>query len=80
MDPDLAHRGRECYARRAWSEAYRALAHADRQCALPIEDLECLAASAYLVGHDTEFQQLHERLHRLHCDCGNQAAAARSAA
>lgn len=79
MDPDLAHRGRECYARRAWSEAYRAFAHADRQAPLPIEDLERLAASAYLVGHDTEFQRLHERLHRLHCESGNRAAAARSA-
>ena len=79
MDPDPAHRGRECFARRAWGEAYRALADADRQSPLPVEDLERLAASAYLVGHDTEFQQLHERLHRLHCESGNRAAAARSA-
>lgn len=79
MDPDLAHRGREHYARRAWSEAYRAFAHADRQSPLPVEDLERLAVSAYLVGHDTEFQQLHERLHRLCCESGNRAAAARSA-
>ena len=79
MDPDLAHRGRECFARRAWGEAYRALADADRQSPLPVEDLERFAASAYLVGHDTEFQQVHERLHRLHCESGNRAAAARSA-
>jgi Response regulator containing a CheY-like receiver domain and an HTH DNA-binding domain len=79
MDPHLAHRGRECFARRAWGDAYRALAQADRQSPLPVEDLERLAASAYLVGHDSEFQQLHERLHRLHWESGNRAAAARSA-
>lgn len=79
MDPDLAHRGRNCYARRAWSEAYQAFTHADRQSLLPVEDLERLAASAYLIGRDSEFQQLHERLHRLHCESGNRAAAARCA-
>lgn len=79
MDSDLAHRGRECYARRAWSDAYRALAHADRQSPLPAADLVRLATSAYLVGDDTAFQQLHERLHRLNCESGNRAAAARSA-
>jgi DNA-binding CsgD family transcriptional regulator len=79
MDPHLAHRGRECYARRAWSDAYRTLARADRDSPLSVEDLECLATSAYLVGRDTEFQQLHERLHRLHCESGSRAAAAHSA-
>lgn len=79
MDADLAHRGRESYARRAWSEAYQALAGADLQSPLPCEDLERLAATAYLIGHDTEFQQLQERLHRLHCESGSRAAAARSA-
>lgn len=79
MDADLAHRGRQSYARRAWSDAYQALADADRQSPLPCEDLERLAATAYLVGHDTEFQQLQERLHRLYCESGSRAAAARSA-
>ncbi|HEY7638226.1 MAG TPA: LuxR C-terminal-related transcriptional regulator [Steroidobacteraceae bacterium] len=79
MDPDHAHRGRECYARRAWSEAYEAFAHADRQSPLPAEDVQRFAVSAYLIGRDSEFQQLHERLYRLHGESGDRAPAAQSA-
>jgi len=64
---DLQH-GRECYERREWNEAYRALSRADEAMALEPVDLERLATSAYLVGRDLEFQQLHERLHRAHAE------------
>jgi DNA-binding CsgD family transcriptional regulator len=44
--------GREAFARRAWSEAFDALAEADRACPLDLDDLERLATAAYLVGRD----------------------------
>jgi DNA-binding CsgD family transcriptional regulator len=79
MTPDQLQHGRECYERRAWGEAYASLSHADRATALEAADLERLAISAYLVGRDLEFQQLHERLHRVHADAGGRAHAARCA-
>lgn len=79
MTPDHLQHGRECYDRRAWGEAYQALSQADRGTALDADDLERLTTSAYLVGHDLEFQQLHERLHRLHAQSGGRARAARCA-
>jgi DNA-binding CsgD family transcriptional regulator len=75
---DLQH-GRECYERRAWSDAYQALSRADRGLPLDAADLERLATAAYLVGRDPEFQQLHARLHRLHATGDARAQAARCA-
>jgi DNA-binding CsgD family transcriptional regulator len=79
MDADFAEQGRACYARRAWSEAYVALSRADQLAPLPAEDLEQLAAAAYLVGRDEEFQRLHERLHRMYVESGECTRAANSA-
>ncbi len=79
MDTDLAEQGRACYARRAWSEAYVALARADQLAPLSAEDLEQLTAAAYLVGRDEEFQRLHERLHRMYVESNDCARAARCA-
>ncbi len=72
-------RGRECYGRRAWGEAYQALVRADHARPLDADDLERLATAAYLVGRDLEFQRVLERLHRVHADAGARAHAARSA-
>jgi DNA-binding CsgD family transcriptional regulator len=72
-------RGRECYGRRAWGDAYPALLCADQATALEADDLERLATAAYLTGRDLEFQRVLERLHRVHVDAGAPARAARCA-
>lgn len=72
-------RGRAAYARRAWSEAHRALALADRASPLGTEDLEKLAWSSGLVGREAAFLAALERLHRAHLDAGDPVRAARMA-
>ncbi|HZL93222.1 MAG TPA: hypothetical protein VFB99_06245 [Vicinamibacterales bacterium] len=49
---DAVTRGRAAFDRKAWSEAYRELALADRQTSLTPEDLDSLATAAYLVGEE----------------------------
>jgi DNA-binding NarL/FixJ family response regulator len=49
---DSLTRGRQAVARRAWKDAYAWLSAADAEAALEDSDLELLATSAYLVGHD----------------------------
>jgi len=71
--------GRECYGRRAWGDAYHALLSADQITPLEVDDLDCLATAAYLIGRDLEFQQLLERGYRAHVESGNRARAARCA-
>jgi DNA-binding CsgD family transcriptional regulator len=75
---DLA-RGRECYERRAWEEAYTALVYADRADPLAAADLDRLANAAYLTGRELESQRMLERLYRISCDCDNRPGAARYA-
>jgi ATP/maltotriose-dependent transcriptional regulator MalT len=72
-------RGRECYARRAWADAYEALAHADLASPLEGDDLEKLAWSAGLTANDDELLRLMERLHQLKLDAGDGLGAARAA-
>ena len=45
-------RGRESFDRRAWGDAYASLAAADHAVRLDPDDLERLAAAAYLVGRE----------------------------
>ena len=71
-------RGRDCYRRRAWSDAYHALQRADQTTPLDADDLDSLATAAYLTGRDLEFQAILERLYRLHVESGNRARAAHS--
>ena len=69
--------GRTCYELREWNAAYEALARADSASPLSADDLQRLAVSAYLVGRELEFQQLHERLHRIHVASDDRPRAAR---
>jgi DNA-binding CsgD family transcriptional regulator len=69
--------GRACYGRRAWGDAYHALTCADQASPLDVEDLDRLATAAYLTGRELEFQQLIERLYRVHTESGDGARAAR---
>ncbi len=72
-------RGRAQYERRAWAEAYRLLALAERSTALTGEDLERLAAAAYLTGRDDDYLGALDRAHRAHAKAGAVLRAARCA-
>src|SRR5688572_18720615 len=76
---EALRRGREHYDRKAWSEARRELAAADREAALGPDDLERLAIAAYLTGHDAENIDLLARGHHEFLTAGNPARAARCA-
>jgi DNA-binding CsgD family transcriptional regulator len=81
-DPDgqaALARGRECYAQRAWADAYAALSLADRRSQLADQDLECLSLSALLIGRDEDGFVYLERLHQRYLDGGAIAAAVRCA-
>lgn len=55
--------GRAAFDRQAWGEAYSQLAAADEQEPLEVDDLERLAASAYLIGRDQESFEVWGRAH-----------------
>ena len=76
---DHLEHGRECYGRRAWSDAYHALLCADQAAPLDVDDLDRLATAAYLTGREVEFQHILERLYRAHVESGDLARAARCA-
>ena len=61
---DALERGRASYAKHAWVDAYESLSHADEVSPLVQEDLERLATSAYMLGHDDdEYVRCLERAH-----------------
>jgi ATP/maltotriose-dependent transcriptional regulator MalT len=72
-------RGRDCYARRAWSETHSLLSEADAAAPLEVEDLERLAIAAYLLGRHDEHVAICERIHRRHLDARALLPAARAA-
>ena len=77
--PPEVERGRAAYARRAWGEAYRLFAGADRETPASADDLERMAWSAALIGRDDEMLRFLERLYHLQVEAGDCLAAARSA-
>jgi DNA-binding CsgD family transcriptional regulator len=70
---------REAYERRSWRDAYDAYVRAEQSASLAGDDLERLAISSFLTGHDLEFGKYLERLHRLHVGAGDAERAARCA-
>lgn len=76
---DHLQRGRECYERRLWRDAYETLLFADQTTPLEVSDLERLATSAYLIGHEHESQQFLDRLHRAHVEAEDRPRATRCA-
>ena len=72
-------RGRDCYARRAWSDAYEALERADALEPLAADDLERLAWSASHTARDSELLRLLERLHQMRLDGGDSLGAGHAA-
>jgi DNA-binding CsgD family transcriptional regulator len=61
--PDALARGRAAFARSAWTDAYEELRAADAERPLEPDDVERMAAAAYLVGRDEESIALWERSH-----------------
>ena len=76
---DAVTRGRAAFDRKAWSEAYRELALADRQTPLTPEDLDSLATAAYLVGEESIASDARARAHAAFVERGDLVRAARSA-
>jgi DNA-binding NarL/FixJ family response regulator len=75
-DVDLA-RGRDAGQRLEWADTYRSLSLADEAGALSAEDLELLAAAAYLLGHVDECRLALQRAHQMHVAGAAAARAAR---
>jgi DNA-binding CsgD family transcriptional regulator len=76
MTTMLEH-GRQAFAYRQWSEAYRQLCAADADAPLGPADVECLAQAAYLVGRDADAKALFRRAHHVFVDAGQPEPAAR---
>jgi tetratricopeptide (TPR) repeat protein len=76
---ELLSRGRTCYARNEWNDAFEALSQADQSSPLSAEDLHRLAWSAGLTGRDSEMLSVHERLYNALLDADQQLSAARAA-
>jgi len=74
---DALDRGREAFGRRAWADAFDQLSAADREAPLAPEDLELLAAAAYLVGRDADRDEVLARAHREWLRRGGAERAAR---
>ncbi|MCT7374165.1 LuxR family transcriptional regulator [Chelativorans salis] len=75
----ILDRGRKAYARRAWADAHGYFRHAVEHAPLDAEDLERLAASAYLIGRDDEYLGALNRAHKAHAEAGDAARAIRCA-
>lgn len=77
-DADLAQ-GRAAFERRAWNQAYEALARADGAAPLLGPDLELFAQSAELAGRTELFLKIMERAHKQWLEAGDETRAARAA-
>jgi hypothetical protein len=77
--PAPLERGRACFERREWDDAYAALSAADQSAPLAAEDLHRLAWSAALTARDEEMLVLQERLYHARLERGEDLAAARAA-
>jgi DNA-binding CsgD family transcriptional regulator len=72
-------RGREAYERRVWANAHELLSSADQAAPLGADDLELLATSAYMLGHEDEYVAVLERAHHAHLEAGATSRAVRCA-
>ena len=82
-DPDspesLLQRGRACFQRREWNDAFETFSLADRSTALDADDLNLFAMSAGLSAHDDEMLAIQERVYQARLAVGENLAAARAA-
>ena len=71
--------GRECFERQAWGQAHDALKSADNADPLSPADLDLLATTAYMLGHEAEYRELLDRAYNGWLEAGEPLAATRSA-
>jgi DNA-binding CsgD family transcriptional regulator len=72
-------RGRDAFAREAWTEAYELLSAADRSDPLGAEDVEVLSTAAYMIGRESDYFDLLARAHRAYLESGRERDAFRCA-
>jgi DNA-binding CsgD family transcriptional regulator len=72
-------RGRACYQRNEWNDAFEALALADQATPLAADDLSLLAWSAGLSAHDEVMLATQERVYHAWLAAGQDLVAARAA-
>jgi DNA-binding CsgD family transcriptional regulator len=72
-------RGRACYERGEWNDAFESLAREDESQPLDLDDLHRLAWSAGLTARDEHMLSAHERLYHGYLESGRDLAAARAA-
>ena len=71
-------RGRACYERGEWNDAFESLALEDESQPLDLADLHRLAWSAGLTARDEQMLATQERLYHRYLESGQDLAAARS--
>ena len=71
-------RGRACYERGEWNDAFESLALADESQPLDLDDLHRLAWSAGLTARDEQMLATQERLYHRYLESGQDLAAARA--
>jgi DNA-binding NarL/FixJ family response regulator len=76
---DALRRGRACYERNEWSDAFEALTLADRAVPLDADDLQRLAWAAGLSARDDEMLAFNERAYHARLERGEDLIAARVA-
>ena len=76
---ELLERARRSFEQRAWADACRLFAAADRDAPLEPDDLQQYAVAAYLTGRDDQSEALWARAHQALIDRGDAEGAARSA-
>jgi len=72
-------RGKHAFQQRAWKDAYHQLSDADTESPLNPENLELLAAAAYLIGKSSESNDIWSRAHTAYLKDGNTERAVRCA-
>ena len=76
---DSVRRARASFDRREWGEAFRLLTDARGRLALGVEDLERLAVTAYLTGHDDVSDDAWTGAHEACNESGDEIGAGRCA-
>jgi DNA-binding CsgD family transcriptional regulator len=76
---DTLNRGREAFARQAWTDACVHLSAAVRESPVEPEDLQRLATAAHLIGRDAESADIWARAHHQFLSRGDVEGAARCA-
>jgi len=76
---EALERGRAAFERQGWSDAFAALAEADRTSPLEADDLDRLATAAHLIGLDEASAAARARAFQAHLQRGDRVRAAASA-